>query len=101
MTQVFDISFYNIDYNEFECREIRFKTPSEHTINGQTFFMEIQILCWPLTQQAFREKLILALLVENKPGGMNEFMKNIDVLNLPNKLNPKKSVSESSVEMNL
>lgn len=25
----------DIDYNEFECNEVRFKNPSEHTINGQ------------------------------------------------------------------
>jgi carbonic anhydrase len=24
----------DIDYNEFECNEINFHTPSEHTING-------------------------------------------------------------------
>jgi carbonic anhydrase len=29
------------DYNEFECNELRFKTPSEHTINGQQYPMEI------------------------------------------------------------
>ncbi len=25
----------DIDYNEFECREIRFKTPSEHTVDSR------------------------------------------------------------------
>jgi carbonic anhydrase len=29
----------DIDYNEFECNEINFHTPSEHTINGQSFPM--------------------------------------------------------------
>ena len=24
----------DVDYNEFECNELRFKNPSEHTING-------------------------------------------------------------------
>lgn len=29
------------DYSEFEAREIIFKTPSEHTMNGQHYPMEI------------------------------------------------------------
>lgn len=29
------------DYSEFEGREVHFKTPSEHTINGQYYPMEV------------------------------------------------------------
>jgi carbonic anhydrase len=29
------------DYSEFEARELHFHTPSEHTINGQYYPMEV------------------------------------------------------------
>jgi hypothetical protein len=34
-------------------------------------------------------KLILSFLVKNTPGGINDFMKNIDVVNLPSKVVPE------------
>jgi len=34
-------------------------------------------------------KLILSFLVKKTPGGINDFMKNIDVVNMPSKMNPE------------
>lgn len=89
------------DYSEFEARELHFKTPSEHTINGQYYPMEIQAIFWPISQQAFRDKLIVSWLVESTPGGTNQFMDKLDLLNLPSKSNTKIKISEKPVMLNL
>jgi len=31
----------DVDYNEFYCNEVRFHTPSEHTIEYKEYHMEI------------------------------------------------------------
>lgn len=86
----------DVDYNEFYTTELRFHTPSEHTIEFKEYHMEIQAIFEPLTQDAFRDKLILAWLVENKPGGMNDFMAKINLLDLPHKKFPKKKISDEN-----
>lgn len=91
----------DFDYSEFEARELHFKTPSEHTINGQYYPMEIQAIFWPISQQAFRDKLIVSWLVESTPGGTNQFMDKLDLLNLPSKSNTKIKISEKPVMLNL
>jgi hypothetical protein len=43
----------------------------------------------------------LAWLVENIPGGINNFIKEIDLLNLPHKASPIKKVSATNKDINL
>lgn len=64
----------DVDYSEFESQELQFHTPSDHTINGQTYPMEIQAIFKPVSQQAFREKLVISWLVKSTPGGTNQFI---------------------------
>jgi hypothetical protein len=45
--------------------------------------------------------VVLAWLVENIPGGINNFIKEIDLLNLPNKASPTKKVSATNKDINL
>lgn len=79
----------DVDYNKYQGQEIHFKTPSDHTFDLQQMDMEIQCVFYPTTQDAFMNKLILSFLVKNTPGGINDFMKNIDVVNLPSKVVPE------------
>ncbi len=73
---------------EYECRELRIHTPSEHRIDGLIYDMEVQLVYESVTQGEIKKKAMLAILVEQKPGVMNMFLDLIDPLYLPNRIKP-------------
>lgn len=77
----------------YSAQEIRFHTPSEHTINGKKFDMEIEVIHYGQSQGAINKQLILNLLVEKYPGEYNMFLEDIDAFNLPNPLTPVKEIN--------
>ena len=81
-------SLIDSDMIEYECRELRIHTPSEHRIDGQVFDMEVQLIYESVTQGELKKKAMLVILVEQKPGVMNMFLDLIDPLYLPNRINP-------------
>jgi len=75
-----------VDYNmtNYVGKEIRFHTPGEHTIDDDTFDMEIQVIFEPVTEGDYRKKAILSFVVKEKAGATNKFLKYFDYLHLPN-----------------
>jgi carbonic anhydrase len=68
----------------FQAEEISFHTPSEHTINGEHFDMEIQIVHSGRTKGDIAKQAVLSFLFKRKPGVYNKFIDKLDFFNLPN-----------------
>jgi len=65
----------------FNATEIVFHTPSEHSINGKFYDMEMQVI-YKGTED-LTKKLILVFLIEKAPGKYNQFFDQINLLNIP------------------
>eukprot|EP00340_Litonotus_pictus_P011510 CAMPEP_0170535886 /NCGR_PEP_ID=MMETSP0209-20121228/101843_1 /TAXON_ID=665100 ORGANISM="Litonotus pictus, Strain P1" /NCGR_SAMPLE_ID=MMETSP0209 /ASSEMBLY_ACC=CAM_ASM_000301 /LENGTH=562 /DNA_ID=CAMNT_0010837195 /DNA_START=571 /DNA_END=2259 /DNA_ORIENTATION=+ len=76
----------------YRAEEVRFHTPAEHTINGKTFDMEIEIIHYGQTKGALGKQLVLNILGERYPGVYNKFIDDLDFFNLPNPLNQTKYI---------
>lgn len=68
----------------YDASEIVIHTPSEHTINGESFPMEIQVVHKAKTKGDFGKKAILSFLFKAKPGIYNKFFDSVEFFNLPN-----------------
>jgi carbonic anhydrase len=79
----------------YQAQEIVFRTPSEHTINGQRFEMEMQVIHFATTKGDFGKKAILSFLFKSKPGIYNKFLEKIDFFNLPNPLDKIRDITSS------
>lgn len=64
--------------------EIIFHTPAEHTIDGNTYPMEMQIIHKAITKGDYGRKLILSFLFVGKPARYNKFIDEMEFYNLPN-----------------
>lgn len=73
-----------MDGTVYLATDIVFHTPSEHTINGVKFAMEIQIIHVAMTKGDYGKKLILSFLVKGKAGATNRFIEELDFFSLPN-----------------
>lgn len=71
--------------NIYQAHEIHFHTPSEHTINGIKFDLEVQIIHQTLEGE-FKNKAVLSLLYQKEPGAKIKFFQGVDMVNLPNPL---------------
>jgi carbonic anhydrase len=72
------------DFAEYECKEIRFHTPAEHTIEGRKFDMEIQLIYHPTSEGDYKKKAGMAFLALQGPGKNNKFLDALDFMSLPN-----------------
>ena len=77
----------------YNAEEVRFHTPSEHTIDGKHFDMEIEVIHYGQTKGDLSKQLIFNILVEKYPGVYNKFIDDLDMFNLPNPLNPSKPLN--------
>jgi carbonic anhydrase len=84
-----------LDGAVYVAEEIIFHTPSEHTINGQRFDMEMQVIHKGVTTGDIAKTVILSLLFKKKAGVYNKFMDKLDIYNLPNPSEPLRDLSES------
>ena len=64
--------------------KINFKTPSEHTIDGRQFPLEIQIIHSGRSKGDFGKSVSVSFLLYAKPGIYNRFIDGIEFFNLPN-----------------
>ena len=83
-----------LDGSTFIAQEIIFHTPSEHTINGERFDMEMQVIHTGVTQGDIAKNMILSVLFKKKPGYYNKFLDKIDPFNLPNPAEPYREITE-------
>jgi len=73
-----------IDGAVYIAEEITFHTPAEHTINGERFDLEMQVIHYGRSKGDIAKQLILSILFKRTPGVSNKFMESIDFFNLPN-----------------
>jgi carbonic anhydrase len=83
------------DGGVYHGEEVVFHTPAEHTINGQKFDMEVQIIHYGVSKGDIAKQVILSFLFYVKPGVFNEFLDKIDVYNLPNEIDGFKDLTAS------
>lgn len=74
----------SMDGSVYQAQEIRFHTPSEHTINGQIYPLEIQIVHNAMTKGDFGKKAVLSFLFKGRAGIYNKFVEALDFFSLPN-----------------
>ena len=77
------------------AKEIVFRTPSEHTINGQRFDMEMQVIHIARTKGDYGKKAILSFLFKAKPGIYNKFIDQLDFYDLPNPLEKIRDINKN------
>lgn len=68
----------------FYAEEIVFHTPSEHTINGVQYDLEMQVIHYGRSVGDIARQAVVSFLFKNKPGVYNKFLDSIDIFNLPN-----------------
>jgi len=85
------------DMAEYEAFEIQFHTPAEHTLNGKSFDLELQIHHRPLTEGDFAKKAVLSILFDKVPGASNKFFEKIDITMLPDKFRKERDLDEDVV----
>lgn len=76
----------------FYAEEILFHTPSEHTIGGKKFDMEIQVIFYGQTKGDISKQAIVSYLFESTPGYYNAFIDDLDIQNLPDRESPTKEL---------
>lgn len=83
-----------IDGGVYIAEEIVFHTPSEHSINGERFDMEMQVIHKGKSKESIAKHIVLSILFKNKPGVHNKFIDKLDIFNLPNKLDKYREIKE-------
>ena len=81
-----------LDGSVYIGEEMIFHTPSEHTINGKRFDMELQILFYGRSKGDIAKQVVLSFLFEKKAGVYNKFIDDIDFFSLPSASNPEKDI---------
>lgn len=66
------------------AEEITFHTPSEHTINGKRFDMEMQVVFYGRSKGDIAKQVVLSFLFQKKAGYYNKFLDDVDFYTLPN-----------------
>jgi len=84
-----------LDGSIYNAQEIIFHTPSEHTIKGKRYDMEIQIIHFGETKGDIAKQVILSFLFERKPGVYNKFIDDIDFFNLPSPLGTMRDITHN------
>jgi carbonic anhydrase len=73
-----------LDGAVFKAEEITFHTPSNHKIDGKSFPLEVSIIHYGISKGDIAKQVILSFLFEKKAGIYNQFIDDLDFLNLPN-----------------
>jgi carbonic anhydrase len=76
--------FVQEDGAMFQAEEISFHTPSEHTIAGERFDMEMQIMGYGQTKGDIAKQVVWSFLFKKKPNHYNKFLWNLQFFELPN-----------------
>ncbi len=82
------------DGGVFHGEEIVFHTPSEHTINGKQFDLEVQVIHYGKSKGDIAKQVVLSFLFYVKPGVFNKFFEKLDYYNLPNEIDDFRDLKE-------
>lgn len=77
----------------YQGQEIVFHSPSDHTIDGQQFDLEMQVIMSGQTKGDIAKQVILSFLFKAKAGAYNKFLDDIDPYNLPNPVLKEKDIN--------
>lgn len=83
-----------LDGGVYVAQEIVFHTPSEHTINGVYYDMEMQIIHYGKSVGDIAKQMILSFLFKAKPGVYNKFLDKLDFFNLPNSVDSFRDINQ-------
>jgi carbonic anhydrase len=83
-----------LDGGVYVAEEIVFHTPSEHTINGVHYDMEMQIIHYGKSVGDIAKQMILSFLFKAKPGVYNKFLDKLDFFNLPNSVDTFRDINQ-------
>lgn len=78
----------------FHGEEIVFHTPSEHTIDGRKFDLEVQVIHYGKSKGDIANQVVLSFLFYEKPGVFNKFFEKLDYYNLPNEIDTYRDLKE-------
>lgn len=84
-----------LDGTVYRADEITFHTPSQHTIKGERFDMEMVIHHSGVSKGDIGKQASLSFLFKQAPGVYNLFMESIDVFDLPNPLEMSKKLLDN------
>jgi carbonic anhydrase len=84
-----------LDGAVYVAEEIVFHTPSEHTIEGRRFEMEMQVIHYGQSKGDIAKQVVLSFLFEKKSGIYNKFLDDIDFFNLPNPAFPERDITNN------
>lgn len=84
-----------MDGSVYYAQEISFHTPSEHTINGEQFPLEMQVRHIGKSVGDTSKSLILSFVFKKSPGIYNKFLESLDFFNLPNPLDKVRDLEKS------
>ncbi len=82
------------DGGVYHGEEIVFHTPSEHTIGGKQFDLEVQIIHYGKSKGDIAKQVVLSFLFYEKPGVFNKFFEKLDYYNLPNEIDDFRDLKE-------
>jgi carbonic anhydrase len=77
----------------YYAQDIIIHTPAEHTIQGKTYDMEVQIIHYGVSKGDIAKQLILCFVFEKVPGVYNKFIDDLDMFNLPNPISKERDLS--------
>ena len=83
------------DGGVYRAQQIVFHTPSEHTISGKRYDLEMQVIHQGISRGDIAKSVILSFLFTKKPGSYNKFFDKMDVYNLPNPLDKVREIKNS------
>jgi carbonic anhydrase len=86
-----------LDGAVYDAEEVVFHTPSEHTIGGKRYPMEMQIIHYGRTEGDIAKQAVLSFLFERKPGVYNKFIEDINFFDLPSKYDKEKDVLADAI----
>ncbi len=72
-----------LDGAVYFAEEIIFHTPAQHTINGKTYPMEMEIIHYGKSKGDIAKQVVLSFIFKSKPGIYNKFIDDVDFFNLP------------------
>jgi carbonic anhydrase len=76
----------------YYAQEVRIHTPAEHTINGEKFDLEVQIVHYGQSVGDIAKQVVLCFLFKETPGVYNKFLDDLDIFNLPTPEYPSKEL---------
>merc|ERR1712222_167410 len=81
-----------IDGAIFHATEINIHAPSEHTLNGKKYDLEVTIMHSGVSVGDIAKSASLSFLFEKAPGKYNGFIEDLDYFDLPNSLQREKDL---------